>query len=107
MNGAELKQKVNSGGIIYGTMISIGRNPRWTTPFSNFGLDYVIIDTEHSPRGRSEVADFIAAFGFSGVVPIIRLPVPDSHYVTMALDAGPHGVLHSYSETLAEVPDVV
>ena len=107
MNGAELKQKVNSGSIIYGTMISIGRNPRWTTPFSNFGLDYVIIDTEHSPRGRSEVADFIAAFGFSGVVPIIRIPIPDPHYVTMALDAGSHGVLTPYGETVDEVKDVV
>ena len=107
MNGEELKQKVNSGGIIYGTMISIGRNPRWTTPFSNFGLDYVIIDTEHSPRGRAEVADFIAAFGYSGVVPIIRIPIPDSHYVTMALDAGAHGILAPYCETVDEVKEVV
>ena len=36
---------------------------------ADFGLDYVIIDTEHSPRGREDVADFLAAFSFSGVVP--------------------------------------
>lgn len=107
MNGAELKQKVNSGGIVYGTMISLGRNPRWSTPYSNFGLDYVIIDTEHSPRGRDEVADFIAAFQFSGVAPIIRIPIPDSHYVTMALDAGAHGTLAPYCETVDEVKEVV
>lgn len=107
MNGAELKEKVNSGGIVYGTMISIGRNPRWSAAFSNFGLDYAIIDTEHSPRGRAEVADFIAAFSFSGVVPIIRIPIPDSHYVTMALDAGAHGILAPYCETIDEVKEVV
>ena len=107
MNGAELKEKVNSGGAIYGTMISVGRNPRWATPYSNFGLDYVIIDTEHSPRGRAEVADFIAAFQFSGVVPIIRIPIPDSHYVTMALDAGAQGTLAPYCETVDEVKEVV
>jgi 2-dehydro-3-deoxy-L-rhamnonate aldolase len=107
MNGAELKEKVNSGGIIYGTMISLGRNPRWSTPYASFGLDYVIIDTEHSPRGRDEVADFIAAFQFSGVAPIIRIPIPDSHYVTMALDAGAHGILAPYCETVQEVKEVV
>ena len=66
MNGAELKDRVHGGGIVYGTMISMGRNPRWTSAFANFGIDYVIIDTEHSPRGRMDVADFIAAFTFSG-----------------------------------------
>ena len=107
MNGAELKDRVNSGGIVYGTMISVGRNPRWTSAFANFGIDYVIIDTEHSPRGRMDVADFIAAFTFSGVVPIVRVPIPDSHYVTMALDAGAQGVLAPYCETVDEAKEVV
>ena len=107
MNGYELKQRMEDGGIVYGTMLSMSRNPRWATPMSNFGLDYVIIDTEHSPRGRDEVADFLAAFNFSGVVPIIRVPIPDSHYITMALDAGAHGILAPYCETVKEAKEVV
>ena len=107
MNGYELKQKVQAGGIVYGTMLSTSRNPRWATPMSNFGLDYVIIDTEHSPRDRSDIADFLAAFNFSGVVPIQRIPIPDSHYVTMALDGGAQGVLAPYCETVEEVKEVV
>lgn len=107
MNGAELKEKVHSGGIIYGTMLSMSRNPRWSTPMSQFGLDYVIIDTEHSPRGRDDIADFIAAFNFTGVVPILRIPIPETHYVTMALDAGAQGILAPYCETVEEVKEVV
>ena len=107
MNGYDIKQKTKAGGIVYGTMLSVSRNPRWTAPMSAFGLDYVIIDSEHSPRGRSEMADFIAAFTFSGVAPIVRIPIPDSHYVTMALDAGAHGVLAPYCETADEVSEVV
>jgi 4-hydroxy-2-oxoheptanedioate aldolase len=107
MNGEELKQKVAAGGIVYGTMLSMSRNPRWATPMSAFGLDYVVIDTEHSPRGRDDVADFLAAFNSTGVVPIVRVPIPDSHYVTMALDAGAHGVLAPYCETVEEVTEVV
>ena len=107
MNGEELRQKVAGGGIVYGTMLTMSRNPRWVTPMAAFGLDDVIIDTEHSPRGRDDVADFLAAFNFSGVVPIIRIPIPDSHYVTMALDAGAQGVLAPYCETVDEVKEVV
>ena len=107
MNGADLKKRVQSGGIVYGTMISLARNPRWSAAISSFGLDYAIIDTEHSPRSRSEMADFLAAFNFSGVVPIVRVPIPDPHYVTMALDAGAQGVLAPYCETVEEVKEVI
>jgi 4-hydroxy-2-oxoheptanedioate aldolase len=107
MNGEELKKRLQSGGTVYGTMLSMSRNPRWGVPMSDFGLDYAIIDMEHSPRGRSEVADFLAAFDMNGVVPIVRIPIPDSHYVTMAVDAGAHGVLAPYCETVEEVKDVV
>ena len=91
MNGYELKQKVQAGGIVYGTMLSTSRNPRWASAMSDFGLDYVIIDTEHSPRDRTDIADFLAAFNSTGVVPIQRIPIPDPHYVTMALDGGGPG----------------
>ena len=107
MNGEELKRRLEAGGIVYGTMISTSRNPRWGTHMSDFGLDYIIIDTEHSPRGRAEVADFLAAFSLAGVVPIVRIPIPDAHYVTMALDAGAEGVLAPYCETVEEVKEVV
>jgi len=107
MNGEELKNKVNSGAVVYGSMISLGRNPRWTTAVDGLGLDYVIIDTEHSPRGRSEVADYLAASRAMDPVPIVRVPIPDPHYVTMALDAGAQGVLAPYCETVEEVRDVV
>jgi 4-hydroxy-2-oxoheptanedioate aldolase len=40
-------------------------------------------------------------------VPIVRIPVPDAHYVTMAMDAGAHGVLAPYCETVEQVREVV
>ena len=107
MNGQQLKAKVHAGGIVYGTMLSNSRNPRWAAAIDGFGLDYVIIDTEHSPRDRGDLADFLAAFSFGGVVPLVRVPIPDSHYVTMALDAGAQGVLAPYCETVDEVKEVV
>jgi len=107
VTGEELKKKVQAGGIVYGTMLSTSRNPRWALPLAGFGLEFVVIDTEHSPRSRADVADFLAAARDSGAVLIVRIPIPDSHYVTMALDAGAHGVLAPYCETVEEVEEVV
>ncbi len=107
MTGEQLKTKIKSSSIVYGSMISMGRNPRWVEVISDLGLDYVIIDMEHAPRSRGEVADFLVAIQSIDVVPIIRIPIPDSHYVTMAIDAGAHGVLAPYCETVEEVKEVV
>ena len=107
MNGAELKATLKSGGRVFGTMISIARNPKWIPILDSVGLDYVIIDTEHNPRSRGELGDFLINLNTSGVVPIVRVPIPDSHYITMAMDAGAQGVLAPYCETVDQVREVV
>ena len=107
MNGAELKAILKDGGRVFGTMLSVGRNPRWIPVLDGVGLDYVVIDTEHNPRSRGELGDFLTMFNTTGVVPIVRIPIPDSHYVTMAMDAGAQGVLAPYCETVDQVKEVV
>ena len=107
MNGSELKQVLQSGGRVFGTMISVSRNPKWIPFMEGIGLDYVVIDTEHNYRSRGELGDFLTMFNTTGVVPIVRIPIPDSHYVTMAIDAGAQGVLAPYCETVEQVKEVV
>ena len=107
MNGAELKQTLKQGGRVFGTMITHGQSPRWVPVLSGVGIDYAVIDTEHNPRGRAELGDYLTMFNTSGVVPIVRIPIPDSHYVTMAMDAGAQGVLAPYCETVDQVREVV
>ena len=107
MSGADLKATLKQGGRIFGTMISVNRNPRWIPIMDGVGLDYVIIDTEHNPRSRGELGDYLAMFATSSVVPIVRIPIPDSHYVTMAIDAGAQGILAPYCETVDQVREVV
>ncbi len=107
MNGQELKAKTRAGGVVYGTMLSAARNPRWATTVAGLGLDYVIVDSEHAPRGRTEIADLLAGLNSVDIVPIVRVPIPSSHYITMALDAGAQGILAPYCETVDEVREVV
>ena len=107
MNGAELKATLKAGGRVFGTMLNVTRSPRWVSAFDAVGLDYVVVDTEHAPLGRDDMGDLLLSFTNSGVVPIVRIPIPDSHYVTMAMDAGAQGVLAPYCETAEQAVEVV
>ena len=86
MTGEELKQRTRAGGVVYGTMLSTARNPRWAATIAAFGLDYVIIDTEHSTSGQERRRQPSRGAGLERApCPFVRIPIPDSHYVTMAL----------------------
>ncbi len=107
MTGREMVQALGGGRRVYGTMWARGLNVRWAPLLAGRGLDFVIIDNEHTPFSRTEVADLIFAFEAAGIAPLVRVPIPVSHYVTMAVDAGAHGVLAPYCETVDEVREVV
>lgn len=107
MDGAGLRAKMHGGEKVFGTMTSFIREPRWAGVFGRIGFDYVIVDTEHSPGSRAEVADLAAAFAWSGVCPIIRVPTTEPAEALKGLDAGFHGVLVPYCETVDEVRAVV
>ena len=107
MNGKEMRDALKSGGVVYGTMLRLCKNIRWASTFAGMGFDYVIFDNEHSAYSRHEISELSWAFSQAGVTPIIRLPIPSSHYVTMALDGGAQGVFAPYCETVDQVKEVV
>lgn len=107
MTGEEIRRALKNGGRVYGTMLSLCRNPRWAGVIADTGIDYVIIDTEHAAFSRSEVADMCFVFNRCGIAPIVRIPIPSSHYVTMAIDGGAQGVLAPYCENVTQVKEVI
>ena len=107
MNGAELREAMRSGRTVYGTMVTMVTGPRWGAVFGRLGFDYIIIDTEHSPYGRDQVADLATTFRTAGIAPIVRIPYPEPYHARMAVDAGAHGILAPYVESPEEVRQVV
>ena len=107
MNGAELKAALQAGNRVCGAMFVTTRVGAGDERLAEMGLDFVIVDNEHAPYSRSETADWLKKLAKLGMVPIVRVPIPASHYVTMALDAGAQGVLTPYVETVEQVREVV
>ncbi len=107
MNGGELRAAMAGGKSIWGTMIVYARSQGAARVYGELGFDFAIVDSEHSPNARSELADMSASLLSAGVCPIVRVPHTEPHETVMALDAGFHGVLVPYCETAAQVSAVV
>jgi 2-keto-3-deoxy-L-rhamnonate aldolase RhmA len=107
MNGGELRAAMAGGETVWGTMIVYARSLGAARVYGELGFDYAIVDAEHSPNARSELADMCASLLSAGVCPIQRVPHTEPYETVMALDAGFHGVLVPYCETAAQVSAVV
>lgn len=102
-----MKEALGRKERVYGTMFVQTRVGNGDHRLREMGLDFVIVDNEHSPYARSETAAWMRKLSQSGIVPIVRVPVPQSHWITMAHDAGAHGILAPYVERRGQVEEAV
>ena len=102
MSPAELKQSVNSGRRVYGTLI-VSPSPRWPDTVAGLGLDFVFIDTEHIALDRAQLSWMCQTYRARGLPPLVRIPSPDPVQACMALDGGAAGIVVPYVETVPQV----
>ena len=71
------------------------------------GLDFVLIDMEHSGMDFGAVADLLAWFKSTPVAPIVRVPAIEYHFIARVMDAGAMGVMAPNVRTPEQARDVV
>lgn len=97
MKPNRLKEKLKTGQIPVGHMIVEFGTRGIAQILDNAGLDFVLIDTEHTPFTSADLADLFAWFKSTSIAPIVRIPEVQYHFIARTLDAGALGVM---------VPDV-
>jgi 2-keto-3-deoxy-L-rhamnonate aldolase RhmA len=102
MTPADLRQRLHAGEKVFGTLI-VSSSPRWPDAVRGCGLDFVFIDTEHIALDRAELSWMCQTYAALGLPALVRIPSPDPHAATMALDGGAAGVVAPYVETAAQV----
>ena len=107
MQGSELRRKLHAGERVYGIALEGYGQPRWPRYFSDLGLDYVFIDSEHSPANRETIAWAVQTYAAFGVAPLLRIPTISASQASMGIDAGAHGIIVPYVETVEQVKAVV
>lgn len=106
MNGQQLREALRAGRRVYGTMMSSPAS-KWPGVITGLPLDFVFIDTEHIALDRERVAWMCQTYAELDLAPIVRVPEPNPHLATMALDGGAHGVIFPYVEKAEQVRDLV
>jgi len=94
-----LKEKIQSGKKIYGTMLRILRNPASCYLIKNGGLDFVMYDCEHSNYDMQTLHDLFITGNSLGYDSFLRVPDLTKDYISRALDQGARGVMVPMLET--------
>ena len=102
MTGEELIRALRDGRPVFGTLI-VSTSPRWPDAVAGLGLDFVFIDTEHTPIDRHQLSWMCQTYRALRLAPVVRIPSPDPYAAAMVLDGGAAGVIAPYVESAEQV----
>src|SRR4029078_12643790 len=80
----------------------VATSPFWPNLAKQTGIDFVFVDTEHTPIDRQALSWICQTYQALGLPPVVRLPCNDPFEACKALDAGAGGVIGPYVETVDE-----
>ena len=104
--GNQLKAKLQRGGKVIGTMFQLGC-PTVVECLGISGLDFFIIDTEHSPVGVESTRQFIMAAELRRITPLVRIKRITRDIILNSLDIGAGGLIAPGIETAAQVREMI
>lgn len=102
-----IKEKLLSGGKIYGTMLRLVRNPAICQLARQAGLDFVMLDSEYPNYGIETMHDLCLACNLAGIAPLVRASMLSKDCVSRSLDCGAQGVMVPMTETAEMAQELV
>jgi 2-keto-3-deoxy-L-rhamnonate aldolase RhmA len=107
MTGKQIKEKLEQGQAVLGSWIQECRFPGLVQMYASAGLDFVIIDMEHSSIGSETVAEMILVGRRAGLATMVRVPDPLYHLMARPMDWGASGIVTPRVETAEQVRDII
>jgi 4-hydroxy-2-oxoheptanedioate aldolase len=102
MNGREIAAALHEGRPVFSSAM-ISTSPLWPAMVKQAGIDFVFLDTEHTPIDRQTLAWICQSYQALGLPSVVRLPCNDPFEACKALDAGAGGVIGPYVESAEQV----
>jgi 2-dehydro-3-deoxyglucarate aldolase/4-hydroxy-2-oxoheptanedioate aldolase len=107
MKENRLQRVLRDGGVPVGHMIMEFGGRGIAKILEAAGIDFVVVDTEHSGFGLERVADLMAWLKATPITPIVRVQDSLYHLIAPALDAGALGIMAPNVETAEQARRVV
>jgi len=104
----QVRRKLERGDVVMGMMHFTG-SPMMVEIMASAGLDFFIIDMEHSPIDVALAAHLIRAGDAAGITPFARVPKVDPGLIKTLLNSGADGIVvpHASRESCAAAVQAV
>jgi 2-dehydro-3-deoxyglucarate aldolase/4-hydroxy-2-oxoheptanedioate aldolase len=93
MKTNSVKRTIAQGGTAIGTMAFEFCTPGLARLAANAGADFMIYDMEHTGWSIETVRDLIASGDGAPIVPFVRVPATQYHFIARVLDVGAMGIM--------------
>jgi 4-hydroxy-2-oxoheptanedioate aldolase len=87
-----IREKLARGELVLGMMHFTG-SPMVVEVMARAGLDFTIIDMEHSPIDLGLAAHLVRAADAAGITPLVRVPAVDAGLIKKVLNLGARGIV--------------
>ena len=102
MDGKQVRDALRGGRRVYATAM-VAPSPGWPRALQKVGVDFVFIDSEHTPLDRGTLSWLCQAFSALNIAPVVRISSPDPYEASRVLDGGAAGIIAPYIETAEQV----
>jgi 2-keto-3-deoxy-L-rhamnonate aldolase RhmA len=107
MKENRFKRVLREGGFPVGHMIMEFGTRGIAKILEAAGVDFVVIDMEHTGFDAERVADLVAWFKATDIAPFVRVPQGLYHFIARTLDAGALGIMVGNVETSEQAGAIV
>ena len=102
MKANSVKQKLEQGGVSVGTFVFEFNTTGIARIAAGAGAEFVIFDMEHTGWSVETIRMLIATSGAADIVPMVRVPATQYHFMARVLDMGARGIMVPMVESLEQ-----
>ncbi len=107
MRANPVKSKLLAGGHAFGLFAMEFFTPGFPQIVQATGAEFILFDMEHSGVGIDVLKNQIALCRGIGIVPLVRVPQAQYHFIARLLDAGAMGIMVPLVETAEQAELIV
>jgi 2-dehydro-3-deoxyglucarate aldolase/4-hydroxy-2-oxoheptanedioate aldolase len=102
-----VKEKLQRGGIAIGTMVFEFNTTGMARIMAEAGAEFAIFDMEHTGWSVETLRMLIASSRSSELLPLVRIPAVEYHFVARVLDMGAAGIMAPMVESAEQARRLV
>jgi 2-dehydro-3-deoxyglucarate aldolase/4-hydroxy-2-oxoheptanedioate aldolase len=107
MRENKVKRTLAAGGVALGTMVLEFGTPGVARLAADAGAEFVLFDMEHNGWGVETIRTLLASAGGADIVPLVRVPATQYHFLARVLDVGAMGLMVPMVDSAEQAREIV